>query len=154
MIREKKTAQVQDLTETFRWNSTFYLLDYIHIPVSKSMALRRKLRENSCSLKVIKNRLALKSLLDTFPEDLKSYFRGPTAISFTDEDPLALAKVLKDFMIQNKILLLIKMLFVFHLVNQNFVEKMMVVAINVLFSIAELINFVMKMQLVIQCQKI
>ena len=68
------------------------------------MELRSQLRENDCSLKVIKNRLALRALMDELPIELKQYFRGPTAIAFTDKNPIILARLLKDFIVQNKIL--------------------------------------------------
>ena len=103
-IRAKKEEQVQELTAVFDQNSTFYLLDYVKIPVSKSMELRQQLRENDCSLRVIKNRLALRALKEEFPEELKDFFQGPTAIAYTEDHPIVLAKLLKDFIAQNRIL--------------------------------------------------
>jgi large subunit ribosomal protein L10 len=104
IIRENKEKQIEELRDTFGRNNTFYLLDYVNIPVSKSSELRSRLRENDCSLKVIKNRLALRAFLEEFPEDLKDSFQGPTAIAFTDKNPIVLARLLKDFSVQNKIL--------------------------------------------------
>jgi large subunit ribosomal protein L10 len=102
--REKKESQIQELRSTFSRNNTFYLLNYVNIPVSKSSELRRQLRDNDCSLKVVKNRLAVRALLEGFPEDLKESFQGPTAIAFTDENPIVLARLLKDFSAQYRIL--------------------------------------------------
>jgi large subunit ribosomal protein L10 len=104
VIREKKENTVQELNNTFSHNSTFYLLDYVNIPVSKSMELRRQLRDNGCSLRVIKNRLALRALKEDFPGDLKDFFQGPTAIAYTDENPIILARLLRDFGLAHKIL--------------------------------------------------
>ena len=102
--RENKVKQVLELAKVFEQNSTLYLIDYEKISVTKSMELRGQLRENDCSLKVIKNRLALRALKDEFPIELKQYFQGPTAIAFTDKNPIILARLLKNFMVQNKIL--------------------------------------------------
>lgn len=102
--REKKENQVQELRDTFDRNNTFYLLDYVNIPVSKASELRRQLRDNDCSLKVVKNRLALRALLEGFPEELKESFQGPTGIAFTDKNPIVLARLLKDFTVKNRIL--------------------------------------------------
>ncbi len=102
--RENKVQQVQELAKVFEQNSTLYLIDYEKISVNKSMELRSQLRENDCSLKVIKNRLALRALMDELPIELKQYFRGPTAIAFTDKNTIILARLLKDFIVQNKIL--------------------------------------------------
>lgn len=102
--RAKKEAQVQELADTFDQNSTIYLLDYVRIPVSKSVELRNQLRENDCSLRVVKNRLALRALKADLPEELKDFFQGPTAIAYTEENPIVLARLLKDFIAQNRIL--------------------------------------------------
>ncbi len=104
MNREKKELQVQELEVAFAENDTFYLLDYVKIPVSKSAELRQQLRENGCSLRVVKNRLALRALKEEFPEELRDFFQGPTAIAYTDDNPIGLARLLKDFIVQNKIL--------------------------------------------------
>ena len=103
--REKKETQVKELNALFRKHDSFYLLDFINLPVSKSVELRRQLRENSYSFKVIKNRLALRALKEDFPENLKDYFRGPTAIAFAFDKPINLARLLKDFSAQHNVLI-------------------------------------------------
>ena len=102
--REKKEKFVQEISDTLSPDGTFYLLDYVNISVSKSVELRRQLRENDCSLRVVKNRLAIRALTEDFPEGLKDFFQGPTAIVFTDENPIGLARLLKDFSLEHKIL--------------------------------------------------
>lgn len=102
--REQKEKLVQEMQDAFRANGTFYLLDYANISVAKSVDLRRRLRESACSLRVVKNRLALRALLEDFPPDIRENFQGPTAIAFTDDNPIALARLLKEFSVQHKIL--------------------------------------------------
>jgi len=102
--REKKEQMVKEIREDFNNNQSLFLVDYVGIPVSKSIELRTLLRENNCSLKVIKNRLALISLKDEIPDKLKDKLRGPTAIAYTDENPISLARILDDFIDSNKIL--------------------------------------------------
>ncbi|MDH5742734.1 MAG: 50S ribosomal protein L10, partial [Candidatus Aminicenantes bacterium] len=53
---------------------------------------------------VVKNRLALKALKEDVPEDLKAHFRGPTAIAFASSNPLQLARLIRDFSEQHKVL--------------------------------------------------
>jgi len=103
-IREKKERQVQELQEVFGSNSAFYLLDFVKISVAKSSVLRKQLRENDCSLKVVKNRLALRALLEEFPDEIADGFQGPTAIAFTDKNPIVLARLLKEFSVQHRTL--------------------------------------------------
>jgi large subunit ribosomal protein L10 len=102
--REAKEKQVREINGTFQQNDTFYLLDYVKISVLKSMQLRKQLKENGCALKVIKNRLALRALKEDFPNELSQHFQGPTAIAYTSENPVILARLLKEFSTQNKIL--------------------------------------------------
>ena len=102
--REIKEKRAKEIREDFKNNQTFFLVDYINIPVSKSIELRTKLRENNCSIKVIKNRLALKALKNDIPEEFKEKFRGPTAIAFTVDNPVSLARILDDFIDTHKIL--------------------------------------------------
>ena len=102
--REKKENLVKEINANFAKHVSFYLLDLINMPVAKTMELRRQLHENSFPIKVVKNRLALRGLTDDLPDDLKSYFRGPTAIAFASENPLQLAKMLRDFSKQHKVL--------------------------------------------------
>jgi len=102
--KEKKESLIKEIDEAFKGHDTFYLLDFINMPVSQSVELRRQLREHSFTFKVVKNRLALRALPEDLPENLKQYFIGPTAIAFAAENPLQLARLLKDFYQQNKVL--------------------------------------------------
>jgi large subunit ribosomal protein L10 len=102
--REDKESQVKELSEAFESHDTFYLLDFINMHVSQSVQLRRRLRDQSYTFRVIKNRLALRALSEDFPDDLKGFFQGPTAIAFAPQDPIGLARMLKDFSIEHKVL--------------------------------------------------
>ena len=102
--RQKKDDLIKEINESFESYDTFYLFDFMNMPVSRSVELRRKLRQHSYSFKVVKNRLALRAFKEEMPEDLKAYFQGPTAIAFASENPLQLARLIRDFSDQHKIL--------------------------------------------------
>jgi len=102
--RETKETRVSELIDLFKENNSFYLLDFKNMTVSQSVDLRKTLRRNSYSFKVVKNRLAIRSLPDELPESLKQYFRQPTGVAFASHDPVSLARILKDFSTQNKVL--------------------------------------------------
>jgi large subunit ribosomal protein L10 len=102
--RDKKENQVKEISENFSTHDSFYLLDFINMPVAQTMELRKQLHDNSFPIKVVKNRLALRALTEDLPEDLQKYFRGPTAIAFASENPLQLARLLRDFSKQHKVL--------------------------------------------------
>lgn len=104
MKREAKANLVRELAEKFERQKTVYLLDYTKMTVSQAVELRKILRKNSYSFKVVKNRLALRSLKDDIPPELRNYFQKPTAIASGSEEPVKLARLLKDFSSQNKVL--------------------------------------------------
>ena len=104
VIRETKELQVKDLVEQFKKNSSYYLLDFKGLPVSRAVELRKKLRENSFSMKVVKNRLALRALKKEVPDSLKENFVGPTALVFAQENPIGLARLIKEFSSQYKVM--------------------------------------------------
>jgi len=102
--RERKEVMVQEISDDFGAYESFYLLDFIRMSVSQATELRREMRKNDYLFKVVKNRLALRALQDGFPEELQKHFQGPTAIAYSAEDPLGLARLIKSFSLQHKTL--------------------------------------------------
>jgi large subunit ribosomal protein L10 len=102
--REDKEKQVKELTDSFEKYDSFYLVDFIKMSVAQAVELRRIFRDNSYSFRVVKNRLALRALKEDFPEDLKTCFQGSTAIAFASQNPVGLARLIKDFSDRNKVL--------------------------------------------------
>jgi large subunit ribosomal protein L10 len=102
--KEEKQPIVDTLTRLFDTNQTFYLIDFKRMKVAQAVELRKTLRKNGFAYKVIKNRLALRALGERCPEALRPVFQKPTAVAFADKEPIQLAKILKDFSNQGKIL--------------------------------------------------
>ena len=104
MKRDEKDKTIRDLEAAFAANATFYLVDFKQMPVGQTSELRRLLRKNNFTYKVVKNRLALRALGERCPEVLKPYFRKPTGIAWADRNPLGLAKILREFSAGGKVL--------------------------------------------------
>lgn len=104
MKKETKGQIVKHLEGAFDANATYYLVDFKRMKVSQTVELRKLLRKNSYSYKVVKNRLALRALRKQSPAELKPFFEKPTAIAFAAQDPIGLAKILKDYSAQGKVL--------------------------------------------------
>jgi large subunit ribosomal protein L10 len=102
--KEAKIPIVQALERLFASNSTYYLVDFKQMTVSQAVELRKLMRKNAFTYKVIKNRLALRALGEKCPEALRPFFQKPTAVAFADQDPILLARILKDFSNQGKVL--------------------------------------------------
>jgi large subunit ribosomal protein L10 len=104
MKRQTKETRVRELDEILKANNSFILFDYKKMSVAQSVTLRKSLRKQASGLKMVKNRLALRSLKSEFPDALRGAFHQPTAMAYTAEDPIRLAKTIKDFSVQNKVL--------------------------------------------------
>ncbi|MDD8025674.1 MAG: 50S ribosomal protein L10 [Acidobacteriota bacterium] len=102
MNKETKTLRIDELSAVFAAHQTIYLFDYTKMKVSQATALRKSLRKQGASLKVVKNRLALRSLAESMPADLRPAFSKPTAVAYTSADPIALAKTVKEFAVSTK----------------------------------------------------
>ncbi len=71
--------------------------DYRGLTVSQMTALRAKARESGVYLKVIRNTLARRAVAGTEYECLVESLVGPTLLAFSQEDPGAAARLLKDY---------------------------------------------------------
>jgi large subunit ribosomal protein L10 len=74
------------------------LIDYRGINVPQVTELRAQLRKARAGYKVVKNTLAKRALKGTEYETLTTHFEGTTAVAYTEDDPVALAKTLTAFM--------------------------------------------------------
>ncbi len=76
---------------------TVILADYQGLDVKEISDLRKKLREAGCGCSVVKNTLFRLAVADTNAAALAEGLVGPTAVVFTDDDPVAAAKILQSF---------------------------------------------------------
>ena len=97
MNRAEKQQQIVDLNKEFRSAVNAYLVEFTGMNVSQVDSLRRRTREASARYRVVKNRLALRAAEGTPMAAQAELFDGPTAVAYTGEDPVALAKILADF---------------------------------------------------------
>lgn len=97
MNREQKTATVEELKETLARAQSLVLADFRGLTVSQTNGLRSEIRKNDCHYRVIKNTLVKRAIAGTPMEVLSDLFKGPTAIAYSFEDPVAPAKVIDKF---------------------------------------------------------
>jgi large subunit ribosomal protein L10 len=101
LIRTEKEKIVADLHDNFKKSKVVILTDYKGLDVSAISKLRRKLREVDVEYKVVKNTLITIASEDTDAALIKDYFKGPSALALSYDDPVAPAKVLVDFAKEN-----------------------------------------------------
>jgi large subunit ribosomal protein L10 len=98
VTRADKEQELQDLTAAFRAADTAIVVDYKGLNVPQVTDLRRQLRAARAQYKVVKNTLARRAMKGTPFESLEAQFVGTTAIAYTGDDAVALAKALTTFM--------------------------------------------------------
>jgi large subunit ribosomal protein L10 len=98
VTRADKEQEVQDLTSAFKAADSAILVDYRGLNVPQVTELRRQLRAAKASYRVVKNTLAKRASKGTSFEGLDQHFEGTTAMAYTGDDAVALAKALTTFM--------------------------------------------------------
>ena len=95
--RAVKDEQVQGLAGELGEADSAIVVDFKGLDVPQATDLRRQVRAASGRYRVVKNRLATLAVKGTTFEPLTEHFTGTTAIAYTGDDPVALAKVLVSF---------------------------------------------------------
>lgn len=97
MKLEAKQQITEDLHNRFAKSAIIVLTDYKGLDVTSINDLRRKLRESDIEYQVVKNTLLVRAAEDTDVALIKDYFKGPSAVAISYDDPVAPAKVLTQF---------------------------------------------------------
>ena len=98
VTRADKEQELQDLSSAFKAADTAIVLDYKGLNVPAVTELRRQIRGAKAQYKVVKNTLAKRAAKGTRLAALEAHFEGTTAVAYTREDAVALAKALTTFM--------------------------------------------------------
>ena len=102
-MRIKEKQQIaEDLRDRLSKSAIIVLTDYKGLDVAAMNDLRRKLRAEEIEYQVVKNTLLIRAAEDNDIALIKDYFKGPSAIALSYEDPVAPAKVLSQFAKENK----------------------------------------------------
>ncbi len=97
VTRASKEMELQELEGAFRRTESAILVDYRGLKVPEVTELRRQVRGARGQYKLIKNTLATRAIKGTAFESLTEYFVGTTAVAYSGDDPVGLAKVLTTF---------------------------------------------------------
>ena len=97
VTKATKEEELQELEKAFRGTESAILVNYKGLKVPEVTELRRQVHGAKAQYKVVKNTLARRALKGTAFEPLSEHFVGTTAVAYSGEDPVALAKVLTTF---------------------------------------------------------
>lgn len=102
MDRTEKQTLVSELNEKFNRACCAVVTEYRGMTVEEISNLRSELRKVSVDYKISKNTLAKLAAKGTGVEGLSTYLEGPTALALGYSDPVAVAKVLTEFVKKQK----------------------------------------------------
>ncbi|MEJ2687214.1 MAG: 50S ribosomal protein L10 [Gammaproteobacteria bacterium] len=94
---EEKKAVVAEVAEVAGSALSAVAAEYRGLTVGQMTALRTKARDGGVYLRVVKNTLARRALTGTEFECMNEALEGPLVLAFSQEDPGAAARVIKDF---------------------------------------------------------
>ena len=96
-ILEQKKQVVEDLAAKLQTAAAGVLVKYEGITVADDTALRAALRKAGVEYTVMKNTLTGRACDIAGYGDMKQYLSGMTAIAISQDDPIAPAKIMKQY---------------------------------------------------------
>ena len=99
--REVKQRDLAALTESLQTAKSAMIVSFQGLTVAKDQEFRNNLRAAGAKYQVVKNTLARIAVKGTDFEQATDHLKGVTAIAWTDNDPVVLAKAISKFMKDN-----------------------------------------------------
>jgi len=94
---DEKKQIAKDLHEKLSKSKVVIVTDYKGLDVAMINDLRKKLREFEIEFTVVKNSLLIRASQETDAILIQDYFKGPSAVALSYDDPVSPAKVLTKF---------------------------------------------------------
>ena len=101
MKLDEKKQITKDLHEKLSKSKVVIVTDYKGLDVAMINDLRKKLREFEIEFTVVKNSLLIRASQETDAILIQDYFKGPSAVALSYDDPVSPAKVLTKFAEEN-----------------------------------------------------
>uniref|UniRef100_UPI0034DF13EA 50S ribosomal protein L10 n=1 Tax=Candidatus Thiodubiliella endoseptemdiera TaxID=2738886 RepID=UPI0034DF13EA len=99
---EAKKVVVKQVNTLAEGSIAVGVAEYRGLTVEQMTNLRASAMNASVSLRVVKNSLAKRALVDTTCECVMPVLSGPVVLGFSQEDPGAVARVFNDFIKENE----------------------------------------------------
>ena len=101
-MRPEKQSIGAELTAKVKGAGYIFLADYKGLSVAKTAELRKQLKGANAKIQVVKNRVFKHVLKGAGVGGLDAGLKGASAMVYGNGDPVATAKVLKDFIKANE----------------------------------------------------
>lgn len=96
-----KAQNVDEIKEKIEKAQSVVLVDYRGLNVAELTELRKNFREAGVDYKVYKNTMMRFAFKDSGLEEFNEFLKGPSAVAFGYEDPVAPAKISAEFAKKN-----------------------------------------------------
>lgn len=100
---EEKKAVVAEVNEIASKALSVVMADSRGVTVGDMTGLRKLAREQNVYMRVVRNTLARRAVVDTEFQCIDDSLKGPTLLAFSMEDPGAAARIFKDFAKENEV---------------------------------------------------
>jgi large subunit ribosomal protein L10 len=101
LLLEDKRAIVTNVNQIVNQAHSVIVAEYRGMTVDEMTELRKKARDADVSLRVVRNTLARRAVIDTDFECLQKVLKGPVVLAFSMREPGAAARVISDFVKTN-----------------------------------------------------
>lgn len=101
---QAKTQNVDEIKEKIGKAQSMVLVDYRGLNVAQLTELRSQYRKAGVDYKVYKNSMMRFAFKDSGLEEFNEFLKGPNAIAFGYDDPVAAAKITSEFAKTNEML--------------------------------------------------
>ncbi|CAJ1186849.1 50S ribosomal protein L10 [Companilactobacillus paralimentarius DSM 13238 = JCM 10415] len=96
-VLAQKQAQVDEIAKQLTGAKSVIVVDYLGLTVEQATEMRAELREQNATMQVVKNTILRRAAEKAGVEGLEKFFVGPTAIAYSEEDPVGPAKIAAKF---------------------------------------------------------
>lgn len=100
MNRNEKSDVVSNMRQQLKSSSIVIVTSQVGLNVDEVTNLRKRTRSSNATFKVVKNTLLNMAVKDTNIEGLSNFFKGPTALCYSN-DPVSASKVIVEFSKEN-----------------------------------------------------
>lgn len=100
--KAQKQKDLNALTEKLNNSKSAMVVGFNKVTVAKDQEFRSQLRDAGASFQVVKNTIARLAVKDSPYTEIEDFFKGMSAIAWTDSDPVVLSKAVSKFVKDNK----------------------------------------------------
>ena len=101
LTRQEKEAIIAEVAAVAQGAQSAIAAEYRGLTVEQMTKLRMNARNSGVYLRVVKNTLARRALTGTGYESMGDSLVGPLVLAFSQEDPAAAARIMRDFAKEN-----------------------------------------------------